>query len=439
MAAKRLRIPRSLIAMAMAGFMVMAVIGPASADMQSPSGDPEADGWVFGGHSLDAGVYVRGSGGFAYDIYTTSFTLGSGSALLGDGWSEGDVIVGLGGVIDPVDVNPNLTHSVRIVSKFSAGNDTWSAGGTGSFSSAGGDGAVLLATNGPLSPSGNTGHLNPFGGFGGSRVPTALDPGQIHEIPLLQRIEGGFVNTGADTAAGKLIYLREGPDFADSNTGSVAQLLSSWQVFLNVSMLDTGAEPAVPEEGDRAVQALQRSSGASTDGLVTIQAPVSTLEERKQAVGDDLAALLPSGDDKDDKRIEKAIEHLGKSLDPELWADANTLVAKDGKKVFDEEAKAVKELSKVENTDVSGAIAELVAIDGELAQGAIDAAEAAYDAADCDTTMTMACEKAAKELAKAAEEMADAADALADGDAEKAIKEYKKAWERADKALAELA
>jgi hypothetical protein len=165
----------------------------------------------------------------------------------------------------------------------------------------------------------------------------------------------------------------------------------------------------------------------------------STLEERKQAVGDELAALLPSGDDKDDKRIEKAIEHLGKSLDPELWADASTLVAKDGKKVFDEEAKAVKELSKVENTDVSGAIAELVAIDGELAQGAIDAAQAAYDAADCDTTMTKACEKAAKELAKAAEEMADAADALAGGDAEKAIKEYKKAWERADKALAELA
>ena len=102
------------------------------------TGYPVADGWEFGGNSLEPGVFVRGSGGFNFDIYTAAFTLSSSSPLIGDGWDEGDIIFGIGGVIDPNANNPELTHSVRIVSKFSAGNDGWSAGGTGSFSGAGG-------------------------------------------------------------------------------------------------------------------------------------------------------------------------------------------------------------------------------------------------------------------------------------------------------------
>lgn len=242
-----------------------------SLNTSNVSGNPKVDGWSFQGHSLDAGVFVRGDGDFAFDIYTAAFTLGSGSPLVGDGWEVGDEIVAIGGIIDPDDNNPNLTHSVRIVSKFSAGNDGWSAGGTGSFSSAGGDGALLLATRGPASPWGNTEHLNPFDGYGSSRVATELGPGEIHKIPMLQRVENGSVNTDAGTEAGKFIYLSDGPDFTDTDSGNDAPLLSSWQVFANVTMLGAEHMP-VPGEGDRAVQALQRSSGVSTDGLGIIMA-----------------------------------------------------------------------------------------------------------------------------------------------------------------------
>jgi hypothetical protein len=266
-----IRRPVGLFAALAAAAALVLVIG-VNAPAQTPTevtGDPEADGWAFQGHSLDAGVFVAGTGAFAYDIYTAAFTLDSGSDLVGGGWEPGDEIVAIGGVIDPADSNPNLTHSVRIVSKFSAGNDGWSAGGTGSFSGAGGDGALLLATRGPLSPSGNTEHLNPFAS--GSRAATALGPGVIHEIPILQRMENGIVNTDAGTEAGKFIYLAAGPDFVDTFTGETAPLLSSWQVFANVTMLGLTHTP-VPKVGDRAVQSLQRSTGVFTDGLGIIEA-----------------------------------------------------------------------------------------------------------------------------------------------------------------------
>jgi hypothetical protein len=231
------------------------VLAATQASDLTPTGDPAVDGWAPQGHSLDGDVFVAGAGAFRYDIYTAAFTLGSNSALVGNGWEAGDEIVAIGGIIYPDDPNPNLTHSVRIVSKFSAGNDGWSAGGTGSFSGAGGDGALLVATHSPASPSGNTQHLNPFAS--GSRVASALDPGVLHEIPLLQR-RVGTSTVSPGTGAGKFIYLREGPDFADTFTGETAKLLSSWQVFVNVSMLDDAVAP-VPQVGHRAIQSLQRT------------------------------------------------------------------------------------------------------------------------------------------------------------------------------------
>ena len=162
------------------------------------------------------------------------------------------------------------------------------------------------------------------------------------------------------------------------------------------------------------------------------------LKERKQAVLDALSALDPTGKSKkDDKKLQKAVEHLTKSLNPDYWVDGDTLVAKDGKKVFAEESKAVKDLEKIKGTDVSGAIASLVAIDKELAQGAIKDAHDRYDAI-CSVPTTRECEKAAKELAKAAKEMDKAQKEFAKGHSHHAIGKYKKAWEKADKALKAL-
>src|SRR5690606_6053465 len=118
------------------------------------TGNPAADGWTAQGNSLAIGTYIRGGGGFNYNVYTTSFTLEAGSPLLGGGWQVGDTILAMGGVI--VDnASGNLTSSVRIVSKFGNSPTAWQASttaspngdGLGSTSSGhGGNGAVLLGT-----------------------------------------------------------------------------------------------------------------------------------------------------------------------------------------------------------------------------------------------------------------------------------------------------
>ncbi|MDX1691602.1 MAG: hypothetical protein R3290_11325 [Acidimicrobiia bacterium] len=166
----------------------------------------------------------------------------------------------------------------------------------------------------------------------------------------------------------------------------------------------------------------------------------TTLREDKEAALDLLFSIYPTGDKKVDKRILEAVESIGDSLADEFWADDSSLVYKDGKKVFDEEAKAAKELSKKEMADVPEAaevVAILLDVDEALAQGAIDAATAAINDAGCDTTPTKDCEKAQKELDKALERMAKAAGEAADKP-DKAIKEYKKAWEHAFKAIEKL-
>ncbi len=157
-----------------------------------------------------------------------------------------------------------------------------------------------------------------------------------------------------------------------------------------------------------------------------------TLLDDKYGVRDDLAALSPSGDKKTDDRIKKAIKHIDKSLADKLWEDGNYLT-KHGKKVFDEEKKAVKELGHIVKDKKKGkkkglltdevqvAIDKLVAIDESLARLMIDKAIAnSGDSKEID--------KAEKEFDKAQKEI----------DKEHwdhAIDKYKKAWEHAYHAL----
>ena len=67
-------------------------------------------------------------------------------------------------------------------------------------------------------------------------------------------------------------------------------------------------------------------------------------------------------DKKSDKELAKAIDHIAKSIDGKFWIDDITLDSKDGKKVFDEEKKAVKSLVKVDAIDISGVINSLVTL-----------------------------------------------------------------------------
>ena len=119
---------------------------------------------------------------------------------------------------------------------------------------------------------------------------------------------------------------------------------------------------------------------------------------------------------KDQKRIDKAIKEINKSLGDERWIDDYTLSMK-GQKVFDHEKKAVKEISKVKSADVSGIIATLVESDRLLAQYEIDA-----------IPTDSGLKKVDKQLAKANKEMTKAQKNIEKNKPDKAIDHFKKAW-----------
>ncbi len=122
-------------------------------------------------------------------------------------------------------------------------------------------------------------------------------------------------------------------------------------------------------------------------------------------------------DKKDQKRIDKAFEYITKSLDEKYWVDDYSLSEK-GKKVFDNEKKAVKELLKVKSVDVSGVILDLVEADRILVQLAIDS-----------IPTDSGIKKINKKLGEANKEMDDAEKDLAKNKPDKAIDHYKKAWD----------
>jgi hypothetical protein len=82
------------------------------------TGDPEADGWTYQGHSLENGTYCRGSGNIGFDVYTTMFTVTDSSEFVMSSpdhpyyedldphmareWAVGDTIVGVGGVFSDI-------------------------------------------------------------------------------------------------------------------------------------------------------------------------------------------------------------------------------------------------------------------------------------------------------------------------------------------------
>ncbi len=136
-----------------------------------------------------------------------------------------------------------------------------------------------------------------------------------------------------------------------------------------------------------------------------------------------LQALLPTGSSTDDNAINKAIDSIEDSLNPDYWAD-DSYLTKHGNKVFDEEKKAVKELDKVGGSASAAAqsvIDTLVSVDEELAQRAIDIA------------VTVGGKQS--EINTALSEMTNAAADVAAGNPDKAIDHYKKAWEHATRAV----
>ncbi|WP_337176980.1 PEP-CTERM sorting domain-containing protein [Paludisphaera sp.] len=223
------------------------------------TGDPAADGWDQLGNSKALGTYVRGDGNFDYTLYTRSFVLDSSEATtFGGSWQAGDLVLGIGATVAKM-TGDDVSQSVRIVAKFGASDSTFSpsttltipGNGDGSMSEGhGGEGAILLGTNAP----------NP-------QFVVAANAGVIHNYSasghVMERQGASLPVTALNAAtvdAGRLIFLT-------GNGGGT--LLSSLEVYLNVSQLQRQGFTLTPTPGDDFVLTLQRSNNAFRDALGT--------------------------------------------------------------------------------------------------------------------------------------------------------------------------
>jgi List-Bact-rpt repeat protein len=173
----------------------------------------------------------------------------------------------------------------------------------------------------------------------------------------------------------------------------------------------TGAGPCtVTMDQDRAVTA--------TFDIVAQPGP----RVLKQDAVASLQALLPTGDEQADSKIQRAIHEINETLEPQLWLDDSHLTHK-GKRVFHEEKEAARALGRIGNppTVVAGVVDSLVAADQTLARIAIDEATAAGG----DPGV----------LAEAETQMQKAAEEIVKGHLPEAIEHYGGAWKKAQQSL----
>jgi hypothetical protein len=124
-------------------------------------------------------------------------------------------------------------------------------------------------------------------------------------------------------------------------------------------------------------------------------------------------------DSHDQKKLDKALRHLDKGLAEKYWSeDGSTLVGK-GEHVFRYDAKAIRDLQKIDGPDVDDIIDRIVILDREMAEAAVAAAKAA-----------------GADITKVEQTMAKAAEALEDGNISKAVDLYGTAWRNAGRAKA---
>jgi hypothetical protein len=170
-----------------------------------------------------------------------------------------------------------------------------------------------------------------------------------------------------------------------------------------------------------------------------------------EGVEQDLTALLPTGENSIDDKIEKAVEKIAKSLNPDYWNVEGTqaVFEGDGKKIFDEQKGAIHELEDaIENaikkgfvdlaSDLQTFIDRLLVGLEELALNGID--KALLELADVDCAFPLPtgdgdCDHALGHIVKAEDDkLVKAETKYGEGDYEKAADELKHAWEEAEKA-----
>ncbi|MBA4718338.1 MAG: hypothetical protein HRO68_04320 [Nitrosopumilus sp.] len=157
-------------------------------------------------------------------------------------------------------------------------------------------------------------------------------------------------------------------------------------------------------------------------------------KDQKSSILEMLIALKDSTDTKTDKKIDKAIKHLEKSIDDKFWTDDGDLIDdKKSKKIFDKEKKSVKTLMKIIKKGNSGIDSELtdiilllVGIDRDLALNAINLVSDEVQ------------DKDKKQLDKAEKALEKGDKQTSKGKYDKAIDKYKKAWKHAQKTVKQI-
>ncbi|MCP4305376.1 MAG: family 16 glycosylhydrolase [bacterium] len=207
------------------------------------------------------------------------------------------------------------------------------------------------------------------------------------------------------------------PELLDDFEQGAFQWGGSGLVDFEARRVEIGSANERPGQ-DVVENVLTASTPSSRPGYSTI----------KQDVIADLEALLPASTSRATKWIEKAIDRIERSLNPDFWVNGFFLDAKVGDRVFDRERQAVAALVKVpdgpEHTAAHDAIDALLDVDAELATLAL--AVAIQNGGD------------AGQIARAETELARARHHVLRHNFAHAVTHYRKAWQAATKAIKRL-
>ena len=197
------------------------------------------------------------------------------------------------------------------------------------------------------------------------------------------------------------------------------------------------------KSGYNQVEAMKRFSAVILSILLLTFGVTMNVEEsfadtpmqEKEDIIEDLKEIKNDSDTKKKtkKIIDAAIKKMDKTLDEKFWKDESSLNLKPGKKVLNNDQNAVKKLEKIlkdkkESDDIKEEINEInlriAEVDKILVENAIASVE--------DLVMS---DKGTKKLNKAIAKFEKGCEELEDGDYDKAIKNFKKAWDLLKKAI----
>ncbi len=162
-------------------------------------------------------------------------------------------------------------------------------------------------------------------------------------------------------------------------------------------------------------------------GVASVPKAGTSYQAQVEGVVDDLAALLPASSRKTTRSIEKAIAKLEQSLDASGWNNGFFLDEDAGHRVFNLHRIAVKELHKIggpEEAATHAALAEIAAIDGEIATLMLDVA--------------VANDGKERKISSARKQLAEAQYDLERHEEAQAIQHFRKAWRFSVQAIAGL-